>query len=209
MKLIKTVFPCGGLSLEACLELPEVPGPLPGVVICHPHPLYGGNLDNNVVTAVSSALASAGIAGLRFNFRGVGRSQGSYGQGNGEMEDARAALKFLSGREETDPARIGLMGYSFGGMVALGVGGTEDLVKALAAVSPVVPPGPYKELSARPKYIICGEADSIIPAREILSWSGELEGPKKIEVIPGADHFWWGREDDLANRVAGFFKQYL
>lgn len=198
----------GGLSLEASLDLPGHPGPYPGVVLCHPHPLYGGNMDNNVILAVGRALAGAGIASLRFNFRGVGRSRGSFDNGVGEREDARSALDFLAGHEEIKPGCIGVMGYSFGGMVALAVAGMDSAAKAVAAVSPVVQSGALRECE-KPKFIVCGAEDSIIPPASVLQAAAGMAEPKRVEVVPGADHFWWGREDEIAGRVAEFFKESL
>ncbi|MFZ5633891.1 MAG: alpha/beta hydrolase [Bacillota bacterium] len=208
MRSVKVVLNSGGLSLEARLELPGNPGPCPGVVLCHPHPLYGGNMDNNVILAVGRALAGAGIASLRFNFRGVGRSWGSFDNGVGEREDARSALDFLTAHEEIHPERIGVMGYSFGGMVALAVAGTDSTVKAVAAVSPVVQSGALRGC-VKPKYIVCGAEDSIIPSSAVLQAAAGMADPKRVEVVPGADHFWWGSEDEMAGKVAGFFKEFL
>ncbi|MCL6611294.1 MAG: alpha/beta fold hydrolase [Peptococcaceae bacterium] len=205
MKTLKIFFDSGGLDLEACLDLPGGPGPHPGVVLCHPHPLYGGNMDNNVILAVSRALGEAGIAGMRFNFRGVGRSGGAYDNGAGEREDARFALDFLSGREEIDPARIGVMGYSFGGMVAMAAAERAGQVRAVAAVSPVIPPGGALREFPKPKFIACGAADDLIPSSAILEEFAKMAEPKKIEVVPGADHFWRGHEDKVAGMAARFF----
>ena len=92
----------------------EVPGPLPGVVVCHPHPLGGGNMNNNLVASVYLALIESGFVALRFNFRGVGNSEGSHAQGEKEPEDAEAALDLLKGRADVDADRLGMAGYSFG-----------------------------------------------------------------------------------------------
>ena len=96
MKSRRVRFPCGQLTLEGVLHEVESPSPVPAVVICHPHPLYGGDMDNNVVVAVAMGLARDGIAALRFNFRGTGDSDGAFGGGIGEREDVSAALAFLA-----------------------------------------------------------------------------------------------------------------
>lgn len=208
MRTLGVGISCGGLTLEGCLDLPGATGKHPGAVLCHPHPLYGGNMDNNVLLEVSRALTGVGIACLRFNFRGVGRSQGSFDNGRGEQDDARAALDFLAGREEVDPDRIGVMGYSFGGMVALAAGGCAERARAIAAVSPVMPPGALRECP-KPKFIVTGSADSIVSSRSVLSEAGAMAGPKKVEVIAGADHFWWGYGERMAGMVAAFFTESL
>ncbi|MDD4169277.1 MAG: dienelactone hydrolase family protein [Desulfotomaculaceae bacterium] len=205
---INTILNNHGLLLEACLELPDLPGRYPGVVLCHPDPRYGGSMDNNIIMAVSQELTQVGIAGLSFNFRGVGRSQGSFGGGIPEQSDARAALDFLSRHEEINPARIGIMGYSFGGRVALPVGSTDNIVKAIAGVSPVIPAGALR-VCTKPKLIICGAEDDVIPASNVLREAEDMPQPKIIEVLPGIDHFWWGGEEELAGIVAGFFADSL
>lgn len=193
-------------SIEACIDLPGSSGPCPGVVICHPHPLYGGNMENSLVMALSRSLTARGMAALRFNFRGVGASRGTFSQGEGEAEDALSALSFLSGRKEVDPDRIGIAGYSFGGMVAMGAGGRSSLVKAIAAVSPMMAAGSL-EGCVKPKYIISGAEDSVIPAETILKGAEIMPGPKRIEIIDRADHFWWGQLEMVGNSVAGFFAE--
>ncbi|MEW5898156.1 MAG: alpha/beta fold hydrolase [Bacillota bacterium] len=205
-----------GLLLEACLDLPDTPNtsgtparrPCPGVVLCHPHPLYGGDMENNVVRAVARALNAKGIAALRFNFRGVGKSRGSFAGGSGEQDDAEAAILALAGRAEIDPGRIGIAGYSFGGMVALATGERSGPVKAIAAVSPVIPPGVLRDCP-KPKFIVCGAEDELIPSAEVLRETAGLAEPKTILVIPGADHFWWGCEEKAAVPIADFFTKFL
>lgn len=210
MKQLKVVFTSGVLKLEGRLLVPSRSGAGPGVVLCHPHPLYGGTMDNNVIHAACRALADKGITSLRFNFRGVGQSEGSHDAGEGEAEDALAALSFLAGREEADRDRIGLMGYSFGGAVALAAGMDDGLVKAVAAVSPagmpVLSPGNLK-----PRLIVCGTDDTLVPPRLIFqgkeSFTGN--GAGAIELIQGADHFWQGREAEAAELIASFFVRHL
>jgi len=198
----------GDIILEACLDLPEGPGRFPGVVLCHPHPLYGGDMYNNVISAVGRKLTERGIAALRFNFRGVGRSGGRYENGMGEQEDALAALVFFKRCANTDPDRLGIMGYSFGGMIAMAVGEEDMISKAVAGVSPVVLKGSMRNCG-KPKYVICGSDDFVVPSPAIIKEVGEMSGPKKVEVIKGADHSWWGFEDEMATRVADFFKKVL
>jgi uncharacterized protein len=207
MKEIEINFKSSKLNLEGCLLLPQTPQSCSGVVLCHPHPLYGGNMDNNVIMAVSGALADRGIAALRFNFRGVGSSEGSYGEGIGEEADALAALAYLAGREEVDASRLGLIGYSFGGMVALSSGVQSNLVKAMAGVSPVITEGLLMEC-AKPTLIIYGGNDDVVLPSTILKEANNLP-PGSVEAFDGADHFWWGHEQKAAERVAAFFADKL
>ena len=104
---VRVSFPSGDLSLEGALHVAGAT-PAPAVVVCHPHPQYGGDMDNNVVLAACSALASAGITALRFNFRGVADSDGAFDQGQGEQDDVRAALAHLGSLSEVDGGALGL-----------------------------------------------------------------------------------------------------
>ncbi len=125
-------FVSGDITLEGVLHLLEQP-PSPGVLICHPHPLYGGNMHNNVVTAISGALVEKGLAALRFNFRGVGGSEGSYANGVGEQQDVAAGIAYLRQLPEIDPSSVGVAGYSFGAIQALYAG--AEAPRAIAAIS--------------------------------------------------------------------------
>jgi hypothetical protein len=186
------------------LQLPEGNGPFPVVTVCHPHPLYGGDMDNNVVMAVYFALVKSSIAALRFNFRGVGNSSGSYGEGVGEQDDLQAALDFLSILKEIDSSRIGLAGYSFGGMVAAHVAIKDNRIKQLALISPALNETDWIRLKkyALPKLILIGEADTSVPFRPFQHFFGDA---KQYQIIAGADHFWYGFEEQLSGKIARFF----
>lgn len=198
------VFPCGTLRLEGELHLPEGKGLFPVVVVCHPHPLYGGDMDNNVVMAVCFALVRSSIAALRFNFRGVGNSSGSYGEGIGEQDDLRAALDFVSRLKELDSQRIGMAGYSFGSMVAASVAVNDNRVKQLALISPALKETGWVQLKEylRPKLILIGDIDTSVPFRPFQRFFGDA---RQYQIIAGADHFWSGFEEEPSNKVARFF----
>lgn len=199
----------GDLKLEGVLDLPRVDGErLPGVVLCHPHPLYGGNMNNNVVMAVSRALSEAGLMALRFNFRGAGFSEGTHDNGKGEQDDLRAALEALAEYPEVDQSRLGVMGYSFGGMVALAVAKNCEKMRALAAVSPVVSPGLMNGIS-KPAYFICGTKDHVVSTELLSKEAQTMNPPGQVEIVPGVDHFWGGHEKEMTAKVAAFFKQAL
>ncbi|MFC1926942.1 alpha/beta hydrolase [Chloroflexota bacterium] len=201
-------FPCDDLSLEGVVSVPAGEGPFPAVVVCHPHPLYGGSMDNNVVYAICNGLAQVSIAWLRFNFRGVGGSQGVYADGVGEQDDVAAAISYLSGMAGVDVRNIGLCGYSFGAGVALQFAPRDERVKALALVSPVIS---ISNLSGyvKPKLILSGSADEFADAGSLQSLAGGLPQPNEFELVNGADHFWWGYEAKIAARVADFFNHFL
>jgi hypothetical protein len=207
MSETRVSFPCGELSLKGALSLPPGEGTFPGVVLCHPHPLRGGDMNNNVVLAIYEGLARLSVACLRFNFRGVRGSEGEFAQGVGEREDAKAALSFLETREGVDGSRLGLCGYSFGTTVAFPVAAEDERVRAVVGISPL-----HAELLrgyAKPKFLIWGTHDQFIAGGELTRVMDKLPEPKERVIIPGADHFWWGYEKELADRVASYFAGVL
>lgn len=211
MKKARVSFSSGELVLEGILAIPEGAGTFPAVILCHPHPLYGGSMDNNVVNSLSETLTQASLVSFKFNFRGVGGSQGEFGQGIGEREDVKAAISFINTVKEVDSDRIGLAGYSAGAGFALPVGFNDDRIKALAAVSPPVPMFDFDFLKEcpKPKLLISGSRDDMIPAEQFLEFCHRLPEPKECQSIEGVDHFWWGYESRLADKVAAFFTRLL
>lgn len=200
----RVAFPVAGLSLEGVFHRPAVEPPYPCVAVCHPHPLYGGDMDNSVVVALSRRLAEAGIGALRFNFRGTGASEGAYGGGIEEREDVRAALDFLEGLPEVDAERLGLAGYSFGALVALTT--ADPRSRGVAAVSPPFSMlGPHEDSLATPALLVFGEEDQIAPASALPPVGALFDGNYEVSRIAGADHFWWGKEREAADAVATFF----
>jgi alpha/beta superfamily hydrolase len=211
MKKIRVSFPSGELFLEGILTIPKGAGPFPAVIVCHPHPLYGGSMDNNVVSSLSEALTQASFASFKFNFRGVGGSQGEFGQGIGEQEDVAASIPFISTVKKVDSKRIGLAGYSAGAGFALPVGCKDARIKALAAVSPPLAMFDFDFLKdcQKPKLLISGSRDNFTPADQFLEFCQNLTEPKECETVEGADHFWWGYESSLAAKVTAFFTKVL
>ena len=206
---MKIEFSCGDITLEGMISVPDGPGPFPLVVVCHPHPLYGGSMHNNVVDAICSSLGEKGIAWLKFNFRGVGRSGGRFGDGIGEKDDARAAISFGEGQARIDPGKIGLCGYSFGSIVAFPVAVEDPRVKAVAGIAPFVQPENLLHQYTRPKLLVCGAQDEFVNCQALEKVGQEMPEPKEIALYPGVDHFWSGAEDAMAERVAQFFRKYL
>jgi alpha/beta superfamily hydrolase len=200
-------FTSEGLTLEGVLHQPSS-APFPAAAVCHPHPLYGGDMNNNVVVAVCQALAEAGIASLRFNYRGVGRSEGKYGDGVGERRDAAAALDYLRRLAQVDQSKVGIIGYSFGATMALMA--ADEQVAAVAAISlPAFSQG-VADLAIRcPTLLISGEQDEIAPAASLAGVTHMIGLQCQVTVVPGADHFWWGHEKEVAELVARFFRQCL
>lgn len=203
----RVTFAVDGLMLEGVLHDPQASLAAPGAVACHPHPLYGGDMYNSVVVTVCEALAAAGIAALRFNFRGTGRNAGSHGGGLGERDDVRAALDFLAANDEVDAKRLFLAGYSFGATVALATG--YEGLSALAAISPPLGGESARMLSlACPALLVFGERDSVAPVENLERLGIQLPEGSRVVVVPGADHFWGGLEKKAAGEVVGFFKEW-
>jgi len=211
MKSTRVIFPSGELLLEGVLATPKGAGPFPAVIICHPHPLYGGDMDNNVVHSLSETLTQASFVSFRFNFRGVSGSQGKYDQGIGEQKDVEAAISFMCTLREIDPARIGLAGYSAGAGFAIPVGSGDSRIKALAAVSPPLNMFSFDFLGSclKPRLLVSGSRDDFTPADRFLEFCQNLAEPKQCEIIEGADHFWWEYESRLAAKVTAFFTKVL
>ena len=200
-------FPCDDIMLEGCWHFPETSGNFPAVVVCHPHPLHGGSMSSNVIFNICEALARRSITALRFNFRGVGKSGGTFGGGKLEQDDVRAALALVSATPSIDSTKLGLAGYSFGAGVALPVAAQETKIKLLALVSPALFNSGQEQLKSypRPVFLIIGERDSMIPPELVRQHLADSSGLRQGEVVPGADHFWQGYEAEVAEKVAEFF----
>lgn len=201
----------GSVVLEGALHLPDGQPPFAGVVLCHPHPQYGGDMNNNVVAAMDQGLFAQGIATLRFNFRGVGGSTGVHDGRDGEQSDVAAALRTLRERDEIDDDRVGLAGYSFGASMALAAAPHEPDLLAVAAIAPPTPglDAPALLADARPKLILAGDMDSFIPIQKLHELTRRMEPPPEVHVLHGGDHFLAGHEPEIAERVGAFFAGVL
>lgn len=181
------------ISLEARFS----PGAAPaGALITHPHPLFGGSMDNNVVWTAVRALGERGWSTLRFNFRGVGRSTGSYGEGLAEVEDVVAAADFLNSKAA---GPCFLVGYSFGAAVA-----ARALLQGLDAAGAVLisPPIAFMDLeflleTPRLCLVVAGDQDELCPLASVEDLCRRHQPPVELRVIAGADHFYGGREKEL------------
>jgi alpha/beta superfamily hydrolase len=202
-------FAVDGVICEGLLAHPNVNDQTPGIVICHPHPLRGGDMLNNVVVALAEAFAAVGFAVLRFNFRGVGRSTGHYAEGIGEQEDAKAALGWLSAQPGIDADRLFLAGYSFGARVTLLVASTDIRVRGFVVVAPPVLRGDWPSLESThgPKIFCCGECDPVAPPAVLTTMIKGLPEPKRLVVFSDADHFFVGQERTLAQHAVKLLQE--
>ena len=181
-----------GLRLEAELASSDDAPPAAAVVLCHPHPQCGGTMRSIVISVLFAELPAAGYPCLRFNFRGVEGSEGSYASGQGEQTDAIAAVHAMAERNPGLP--IALVGWSFGGDVALAV--TDPLLTGWVAIAPplrILPAYPAAR-DPRPKHLVLAEHDEVrdpVDVREeVASWTAT-----SVAVVPGASHFFVGRTD--------------
>ncbi len=176
-----------------------------GAVIAHPHPLYGGNMYNNVVEAIFSGFSKLNYTVLRFNFRGVGKSTGSYSDGKGEVEDIISSVNFLKSLMEVEH-NIVLAGYSFGAWVASLAAPKIGIDKLLLISYPFsfYPPDPLK-LYKGSLYMIVGENDPIGSYEKTEEFYKEFKGEKKLLVLP-TDHFFYGMEDRIIKFIEDTFQ---
>ena len=202
----RIVIPVAHGGLEAVLR--EPPQPVAAAVVCHPHPLYGGTMNNNVVYRAAKALTDGGLATLRFNFRGVGASTGRYGEGVGEEDDARDALAFLRNRYPTLP--IWMAGFSFGARVGLTVGAREADVVKLLGVGLALKMFDYSFLTTcpKPKAIVQASDDEFGGRAAIEAAVREMAEPKRLWIVDGATHLFPGHLDPF-EAAASEAVQYL
>jgi alpha/beta superfamily hydrolase len=190
--------------LEGRVEDPA-PGVEPAVVgvVCHPHPLHGGTMQNKVVHTLGRAMQQLGAPTLRFNFRGVGSSAGSYDQGIGELDDALAACAWARRRWHCDD--LWLAGFSFGAAIALQAAARVAPAKLVTVAPPVgrliITP---VERPSCPWLVVQGDRDELVDARVVQSWVGAFGDPPRLAVLEGAEHFFHGRLVELRGKVSAF-----
>jgi alpha/beta superfamily hydrolase len=203
MKEEQITFPSGGLMLEAMIAKPGGSTVERGAVVCHPHPLYGGSMYNNVVEAALEAMWRLNWATLRFNFRGVGQSEGEHSGGSGEANDAAAAVHFLARELAIGSQKIVLAGYSFGAMAALNA--TSRLTD-LGALTLIALPLRMTEADAlqqfkAPVVLAAGDHDNYCPPAQLQAIHQALGSRAQLKIIRGADHFFGGYEEELAGAL--------
>ncbi len=189
--------------LEGQLEKPPL-GDAVGIgVVCHPHPQHGGTMDNKVAHTLARAFNRSGFAALRFNFRGVGKSEGEFGEGVGEVDDVLAAVE--AARERYPGLPLWLSGFSFG--AAMAVRAANDAGAAgLVSVAPAAFrfAGKLDEQPAMPWLIVHGEDDELVPINESVEWVDSLEPGPELVVFPETSHFFHGKLVELRDTVVEF-----
>jgi uncharacterized protein len=186
--------------LEALIEVPEGYPGRDCAVLCHPHPLHGGTMQNKVVHTTARALQERGYATVRFNFRGVGASGGTFDDGRGETGDALAVCDYALAR--WPGARLTLAGFSFGAFVAYQTASLRPAVRLFTIAPPVgrfdfaahpAPPLPW--------VVIQGDRDELVDHARVLEWTRTAVPPPTVIILPGAEHFFHGRLNELKDAV--------
>jgi len=184
--------------------------PKAAVVFAHPLPTEGGTMHTKAVFQGTKGLVRIGCAVLRFNFRGVGKSEGAFNEGRGERDDFRAALDFMAGRFPGVP--LWAAGFSFGSNVALETGATDDRVSVLIGIAPPVSREGYAFTntlaSTKPKFFIQGSEDELCPLEAMWAFYGTLPEPKELVVIDGADHLFTGQTPEVGEALQDLLGDY-
>jgi alpha/beta superfamily hydrolase len=197
---VEIVGPAG--RIEAVLD--DVGGETTAVaVICHPHPLQLGTMQNKVVTTLARTFANLGAIAVRFNFRGVGASEGGYADGEGERDDVLAVVEFC--RARWPGLRMYLGGFSFGAAMALGVA-ARVAPQGLVTVAPPVTRLPADFEPPRcPWLLVHGSADDVVAAAPVVEWAKALAAPPRVVLVDGVGHYFHGHLNVLGNAVTDFF----
>jgi alpha/beta superfamily hydrolase len=198
-------------ALESLLEWDPQGLPRLVVLLCHPHPQYGGTLHSKVVFRATKAALESGLPTLRFNFRGVGESEGKYDSGRGERDDARAALDYLQTRFSGTPMSV--MGFSFGAWVGLDVGASDPRVSVLVGLGlptdDLLLPFDFLKKVRKPILIVQGTQDEFATRGDVESIFASIEEPKRLHWVEGADHFFTGRLDEVQGTIREFLTEVV
>jgi len=205
------LIPNNDVSLEAEYFPPKNGTIRTSALICHPHPQFGGDMYNNVVSRIFKTLINCNLATLRFNFRGVGKSTGSHTEGQGEISDVKACIDFLINNLNIDSILI--CGYSYGAAIGCNaVNYSQNIIGFVAISFPWDFMGiTYKKNSQtnKPKLFIQGNKDNIAHFNNFLEHYDDYDTPKEYKIIDGADHFYWGYEKQVAELVYRFYSTLI
>lgn len=176
------------------------------VIVCHPHPLFGGTMHNKIVYRIAKAFLNEGFATIRFNFRGTGRSHGAHDEGNGEQDDLRAVIRFAE--EKYTGAELWLAGFSFGARVVLSVGCSESRARALVAAGTPVSKYDFSNFDGcdKPKLFVHGGQDEFGSVEDLDKFVAGVSGSSQVKIVKGADHFFKDRLDEVQQIVSEFIR---
>jgi alpha/beta superfamily hydrolase len=195
-------------ELEALLESPPAADLTGCVVVCHPHPMHGGTLQNKVAHTLARGFLGQDFAALRFNFRGVGKSAGTFDNGDGELDDVFAAIDWL--RTEFPENPLWIAGFSFGAAMAVRAAasaGADGLISVAPAVSRFA-----NNLDLQiecPWLIVQGDQDELVDIAETIAWVNELDPGPELDVFPHTEHFFHGKLVLLRNAVEAFIEKHV
>jgi alpha/beta superfamily hydrolase len=209
IRVISVQIPAPVGTLEGVINARLERSPRAIAVLGHPLPTAGGTMHTKGVYHAAKALARVDCPVLRFNFRGVGRSSGSFSGGEGEQEDFRAALDFMIERYP-DVKRVWSGGVSFGSWIGMIVGARDPRVTALIAIAPPINTYDFSPVlaAAKPTFIVHGERDELIPVKEVRKYYGALAEPKELVVIDGADHLFDGKVSEVGDAVEDLLQDF-
>jgi len=194
--------------LEALLEAPQETDIVGCAVICHPHPLHGGTMQNKVSHTLARSFVGQGFIALRFNFRGIGESDGAFDEGRGELEDVFAAMDYLSDKMADLP--LWVSGFSFGAAMAVRAA-AERRTAGLVSIAPAV--SRFAEsLPSQPDcpwLILQGDQDELVDVDETIAWVNGLEPGPELQILEGAEHFFHGKLILLRQAVEAFLNKHI
>jgi len=194
-------------KLEALLEAPQEAGVVGCAVVCHPHPLHGGTMQNKVAHILARSFIGRGFIALRFNFRGVNESEGEFDQGRGEIEDVIAAMDWLSNNFPHLP--LWISGFSFGAAMALHAA-VRQMPAGLVSIAPAISrvTNPLSSQPDCPWLILQGDQDQLVDVDETVACVNELDPGPELQIIGGAEHFFHGKLTLLRQAVEAFIAKH-
>ena len=209
IRVINVDIPGPAGALEGLINAKSTDGSRAIAVLGHPLPTAGGTMHTKAVFHAAKALARIDVPVLRFNFRGVGRSAGSFSEGIGEQEDFRAALDFMTKRYP-EVKRVWCGGMSFGSWVAMSVGALDPRATALIGIACPVNKYDYSGVvsSRKPVFLVHGERDELIPHKEIRKFYAQLSEPKELVFIDAADHLFDGKASEVGDAIEDLLQDF-
>jgi alpha/beta superfamily hydrolase len=209
MREERVLIPSTGIQLEGLLNIHEAFSFKYSAIFCHPHPQYGGDMYNPVIATAVEAASEEGLSTLRFNFRGVGESGGSYEEGIGEREDVLSAIEYLSLKFKDHHHSVILFGYSFGAWAGFPIAVQDKRVIGMVAIAPPLEFYDFGFLKGckKEKLIVAGNRDLFCPTSMLEEWYQSIDEPKSLIILPGADHFLFSHIHLLSRPLREFFKK--
>ncbi len=189
-------------QLEATLDYQVEEIPIGSAIICHPHPLHGGTMDNKVAHTLSRAFLKSGYNSLRFNFRGTKNSEGKFGSGIGELDDLLAVIKWVKTRKHSEI--LWLAGFSFGAAIAINASSIIE-VNGLVSVAPAIEK--FTNFTSQPQcpwLILQGDEDELVDIKTTINWLNTLNPGPELLILPQAEHFFHGRLVELREEIFNF-----